>query len=171
MARRSRVEINRAALDEVMGGLADGVSEISSRILLHAALRAPDAPVKGEGLVRRNAAITFVGKKRVFQRRGDGGTGTVRKPRGSTGLREGQVYGIVGFGFPGMFQELGTVNHAAQPFLTPAAAQVVGSEAHVALSTAMQRRLRGERDPKSAEIGARVSAARAARAARQAGDT
>ena len=164
MARRSRVEINRAALDEVMGGLADGVSAIGGRILLHATLRAPDATPFGVGLVKSGAALTFVGKKRVFQRRGDGGTTTVRKPRGSAGLRDGKVLGVVGFGFPGMFQELGTVNHAAQPFLSPAAAQVVGSEAHVELSKAMQRRLRGERDPKSAEISARISAARAARA-------
>jgi hypothetical protein len=170
MARRSRVEINRAGLDAVMGGLADGVSAIASRILLRAVLKAPDAPAMGEGLVRRNAAITFVGKKRVFQRRGDGDGATVKKPRGSDRLQEGRVLAIVGFGFPGMFQEFGTVHHGAQPFLTPAASEVVGSEAQVLLSTAMQRRLRGERDPKSAEIGARISAARAARAARQAGD-
>lgn len=166
MARRSRVEINRAALDEVTGGLADGVFDIARAIMRVAESRAPDATPFGEGLVMRGAAATFVGRKRTHQVRTDGQGGTVPKPRGSTRLVEGQVYGIVGFGFPGMFQELGTVHHGAQPFLTPAASEVVGGEANVRLSKAMQRRLRGERDPKSAEISARIAAAKAAREAR-----
>lgn len=168
MARRSRLEINRAALDEVQGGLADGVFDVARAILRVAESRAPDAPPFGEGLVSRGAAAVWVGKKRTHQVRSDGQTATIRKPRGSRRLDAAGITGIVGFGFPAMFQELGTVNHRAQPFLTPSVSEVVGGEAQILLSKAMQRRLRGERDPKSADISARVQAARAARAARNA---
>jgi hypothetical protein len=164
MARRSRLEVNRAALDVVTLGLADGVFDVARAILRVAEATAPDAEPYGEGLVSRGAAITFVGSKRTHQVRTDGSSTTVRKPRGSRRLAGAGVTGIVGFGFPSMFQELGTVNHRAQPFLTPAVAEVAGGEAKVLLSRAMQRRLRGERDPKSADISARVGAARAARA-------
>jgi len=168
MARRPRIEINRAALDEVQAGWADGVFDITRAIMRVAESRAPDATPYGEGLVERGAAIVWVGRKRTHQVRTDGQTGTVRKPRGSSRLGP-SVLGIVGFGFPGMFQELGTVHHRAQPFLTPAAAEIVGSEAKILLSKAMQRRLKGQRDPKSAEISARIGAARAARAAKSGG--
>jgi len=35
------------------------------------------------------------------------------------------IQAIVGYGFPGRFQEFGTVNQPARPFLSPAAQQVL----------------------------------------------
>lgn len=173
MARKSRVVINRAALDEVTGGLADGVFDITRAILRVSEADAPDAEPYGEGLVMRGGAVTFVGRKRVHQVRTDGQSTNILKPKGSRGVtgdeRAGQILGLVGWGFPAMFLEFGTVHAAPHPFFTAAVSEVVGSEAEILLSKAMQRRLRGERDPKSAEIGARIAAARAAKAARNAG--
>ena len=163
MARRSRMEFNRAAITEVEAGFADGVFDIARAILRVSESNAPDAEPYGEGLVMRGAAITFVGNKRTHQVRTDGGEALVRKPRGSRGLKGTGVTGVVGWGFPAMFLEMGTVKMPAQPFFTPAVSEVVGGEARLLLSKAMQRRLRGERDPKSAGITERVKAARAAR--------
>lgn len=180
MARRSRLEINRAALDAVDGGVAEGVFDIARAILRVSEADAPDASsghypksagggprLAGEGLVMRGAAMTWAGRKKVNQVRTDGGSENVRKPRGSRGLVEGQINGMVGWGFPSMFLEFGTVHAPPHPFFTKAASEVVGSEAEILLSKAMQRRLRGERDPKSAGITARIQAAREAAAAKR----
>jgi hypothetical protein len=161
MARRSRVEINRAKLDEVMGGLADGVFDVARAIGVVAENRAPDATPYGEGLVDRLGAIVWVRGQKVHEWSSSG-----RRPDKPRALRvksAGEVVGVVGAGFPGMFQELGTVHHSAQPFLTPSAQEIVGSEARLLLSKAMERRLRGERSANTAKIRERIAASRAAK--------
>ena len=51
---------------------------------------------------------------------------TVAPPAFAQNLHKerGNILAIVGFGFPGRFQELGTVHQPAKPFLTPAVSQV-----------------------------------------------
>lgn len=161
--RRSRTEINRAALDEVEAGLADGVFDIARAIVRVAESRAPDATPYGEGLVDRGGAALWVrGKKTHESTTGDGRR--VDKPRSLRVRTAGTIVGAAGFGFPAMFQEFGTVHHGAQPFFTPAVAEVIGSDAKVILTAAMERRLRGERSVNTARIRERIAASRAARA-------
>lgn len=164
MARLSRVVINRRALDEVTGGIADGLFDLARAIVRVAEANAPDAAPFGEGLVERGGAVAYVGRRRVHETRGPDGS-TVKKPRREARLNPGEVMAVAGFGFPARFQELGTVHHRAQPFFTPAVNEVV-PDAPLVLSRAMKRRLRGERDPRSAEISGRIADARAKRAAR-----
>jgi hypothetical protein len=162
MARRSRVEINRAAVDEVLGGFADGIFDIVRAAGTVAEQLAPDATPYGEGLVDRIGAAVWVKGRKTHQWSSSGATPD--KPRDLRVRSEGEIVGVVGAGFPGMFQELGTVHHGAQPFLTPAVAEIIGSEAEVRLSAAMQRRLRGERSANTTRIRERIAASRAARA-------
>lgn len=168
--RRSRVEINRAALDEVRAGFADGVFDIARAIGAVAANDAPDAGTGvyptgaprefGQGLVDRVGAAVWVNGRKTHEWGSAGGSPD--KPRELRVRSEAAVIGVVGAGFPGMFQELGTVHHPAQPFMTPAASEVIGSEANVRLSKAMQRRLRGERSAVGVQIRQRIAASRAA---------
>jgi len=167
MARRSRTEINRAALNEVVGGLADGVFDLARAVAVVAANDAPDSPYEpyptGKGLPEQGGVLVYWNGKRTHEY-STGHPGTPNLPRG-IGVRKriGYVLGIVGFGFPCMFNELGTVKMHAQPFLTPAASDVIGSEAPIVLSAAMERRLRGQRSPNTAKIKARIAASRAAK--------
>jgi hypothetical protein len=71
-----------------------------------------------------------------------GAPGAVAKPRGlkvTKGAHD--IVGAVGFDFPAMFQEIGTVHQPARPFVTPAAIEVIGTEAEVILSKEMGRHL------------------------------
>lgn len=159
MARRSRVEINRAALDEVYGGLADGVFDVARAVGVLTANRVPfletdpDVPPLHhlEDVV---GAVVYVGGKRTAE----WSSGPLRpdKPR-EVRVRSSPatVTAVVGMGFPGMFTELGTLGAPAQPALTPSAVEVVGFEAQLLLSKAMQRRLAGHRSAKTFAIAAR----------------
>lgn len=134
MASGTRVVLNRAALDEVRGGLADGVFDLASAVLEAAERRAPDRSPIGEGLVAHGAAAVWTDGKQTHE------TAAIEKPR-ELGALPDEIVGVVGFTFPGRFQETGTEHHGPQPFLTPAAADVLGSGAEIILSTAMARRL------------------------------
>lgn len=158
------MEINRAALDAIDAGLTDGVFDIARAILRVAEQRVPDAPPYGEGLVDRGGAAVWANGRKVAEVT-SGPDGKVDKPRGLVLKRAGAaIVGVVGFGFPAMFVELGTVNMRAEPFLTPSAIEVIGADAQLILSKDMARRLRGERSEKTAMIQARIQASRAARA-------
>lgn len=119
--RTTRVELNRRRMHEVALALGDGVHEVGKRIIEVA--DPPDATPHGEGLVTRGGVLTYVDAKKIA---GWTLSGEVpSKPRDVKIRQErGNILAIVGFGFPGRFQELGTVNHGAQPFLTPAISQV-----------------------------------------------
>ena len=166
--RRSRVEVNRAALDEVNRGLADGIFDLARAVAVVASNDAPDSPYEpyptGKGLPEQGGALVYVGGKRTHEY-STGHPGRPNLPRG-IGVRKriGEITGIVGFGFPAMFNELGTVKMHAQPFVTPAASDVVGSQARVILSSAMERRLAGQRSSNTAKIRERIAASRAAKA-------
>ena len=163
MARRSRVELNRSRLDEVRGGLADGVFDLVRAIGVVASNNAPDSPYEpyptGKGLPEQIGAMVYVDGKRTAEWSADGQR-RPDLPKGQQVRARGGIIGIVGAGFPGLFNETGTVNMHAQPFLTPAANDVIGSEAPVILSKAMARRLSGLRSTNTAKIRARIAAAR-----------
>lgn len=165
--KRSRVEIYRETLAAVDLGLADGVFDVCRAIIRVAESRAPDAEPYGEGLVMHGGAATWLNGRKTAEMT-TGYSGKVTKPR-SVRVRANKITGVAGWGFPSMFLEFGTVNMPAQPFFTPAVDEVVGSEANIILSKDMERRLRGERNPKSQEIAAKITASRAAKAARLAG--
>ena len=139
--RTKRVETYRGFADAVRLGAADGLFEIAKQIVDTASPNAPDAPPLGQGLPKQGGAIAWVGKKKVNNASLDGSQ--VVKPR-TLVLTEDQETAVAGFGFPARFQELGTVYAHAQPFLTPAAMEVV-PDGEAVLSAAMQRRLKGAR--------------------------
>lgn len=139
MARRTstRVVMNRAAMSRVELALADGLGAVGREVLDDA--DPPDATPYGEGLVTNGGLLVYIGDKKVAGFGLDGKQ--PRKPRGVRvrGQHETQV--IVGFGFPGRFQELGTVHHPAQPFLTPAMQRVV-PRAAIIMAGVVQQQLR-----------------------------
>lgn len=113
-----KVVMNRAALDAIKLGAADGGQAAGELVLQLADGQVPDREPYGRGLVKTGKVATYVDGKKV--------AGTGSAPRGA-GVPVGTVT-FVGYGFPGRFQELGTVHHAAQPFLTPAMAEGTGGE-------------------------------------------
>jgi len=115
LARRAaKVELNHAALDAITRAVADGAFELAKSIVSGA--DAPDATPFGEGLVDAGGVIAYVDRKLVATH-STGADQTVKKPRAAK-LGPGIVV-IGGYGFPGRFQEGGTVNQPARPFLTP----------------------------------------------------
>ncbi len=121
----SRVVLNKAALDQTQRAIGEGVKLIARSIAEQAASRAPDATPFGVGLVDQWGVLVYVNGKKIDDASGDGST--VKKPRGARTSKTGGLEAFVGFGFPGRFQETGTVNHAAQPFFTPAVMGVLPS--------------------------------------------
>jgi hypothetical protein len=110
----ARVVMNRAALNEVGEAVAMGI-EVALEVIVREA-DPPDAPPYGQGLKQRGGWIVYHGTKKVA-----GGSISGKQPRKPRErLTPGAITGIAGFGFPGRFQEMGTVHHSAQPFLWPA---------------------------------------------------
>lgn len=112
----ARVVMNRKALDEVQLAIADGMEAVCREIVKTA--RPPDATPFGEGLVTRGGWLVYNGSKKIAGGSLDGKQ--PKKPRAMTVRGQRGISAIAGFGFPGRFQEMGTVNHSAQPFLWPA---------------------------------------------------
>jgi len=157
----ARVVLNRAALDQVTLALADGMFALAQKIVDTA--HPPDDPPYGEGLVTEGAAICWVNGRKVastparpiekIEEHVTGGSfghavqfhktrkvgGTPTKPRGLK-LDSPGITAVAGFGFPGRFNEIGTVHQPARPFLSPAAAEVL-PDAPITLSRAMAKRL------------------------------
>lgn len=124
MARKpsARVVLNRQALGELRVAWADGALAVGEHIIRLA--RPPDRTPYGAGLVTRGGWLGYVGNKKI----GGGGLDgkQPKKPRSFRVRGTEQIQIIAGFGFPGRFQEFGTTNHAAQPFLSPAVDAGVG---------------------------------------------
>ena len=119
--RSSRVVLNRRGLDQVRLVIGDGVHEVGKAIVTTA--RPPDAQPYGVGLVTTGGVLTYVDGKRIDARSETGGA-----PKQPRRVRVGGTKGamaIVGYGFPGRFQELGTSHNPPQPFLTPARNAVI----------------------------------------------
>lgn len=119
MARKpsAKVVLNRAALTELGLALAEGVEEVVHTMAEAAGDNAPDAAPFGEGLIKDIGWLVYVGPKKV-------GGGSLQgnqpaKPRAFKAEATG-ITAMVGAGFPGRFQETGTVNQPARPWFTPA---------------------------------------------------
>jgi HK97 gp10 family phage protein len=115
----SRMEVNYAALEKAQQAVASGVLALGESVARHAAADAPvsDDPRYGHVKDQWGAAV-YVNGKKVGDVSADGSA--VAKPREFRAARTG-VSGIVGFGFPARFVEVGTSDTPAQPFLSPAA--------------------------------------------------
>lgn len=129
----ARTVVNKAALDAITRGFADGAAAIGQAIIERA--DPPDAEPFGKGLVTTGDWGVWAGTKKV--------DGTASKPR-TVRLQRDAITMVAGFGFPGRFQELGTVHHAAQPFLTPAMLEVL-PDAEAYLKPAVRKALAGVR--------------------------
>lgn len=134
MARRisSRTVVNRKALDAINAGYVDAFEALGQRFV--EVVKPPDATPYGEGLVTTPDFGIWVNGKKV--------AGTATKPRGAK-VKTGVTL-IAGEGFPGRFQEFGTVTNPAQPHVTPAMEEVIPG-ASAFLSEKVRARLRGVR--------------------------
>lgn len=130
MARRisSRTVMNRKALDAISEGMAAAMERVGQDFV--ETVDPPDATPFGEGLVTSpDWGVWAYGKKVA---------GTAKKPRKAKARKDGILL-VAGEGFPGRFQELGTIHHGAQPHVTPAM---------VAVLNGLPDRLREEVDPR-----------------------
>lgn len=142
MPRKSsaRVVLNRSALTELGLALAEGVEEIVRTVVETA--DPPDATPFGEGLVTEGGWLVYQGSNKVAG-------GSLRgvqpkKPRAFRVRGTTAITGIAGFGFPGRFQETGTVHQPARPWFTPAAVKVKGVAGEIMRET-VGPRLRSKR--------------------------
>jgi len=126
---------NRQAFEELTLATADGLFALAVEIVDNA--HPHDAPPYGEGLVDQGGAVAWVGKKKVAGTTIDGKQ--IKKPR-ALRLDAGDVTAIGGYGFPARFHELGTIDTAAYPFLTPSAVEAV-PHADATVGAAMRKRL------------------------------
>lgn len=133
MPRRpsARVVMNRQAVDAIWLGYADGMQQVGLNVLERTRPRVPDRPPIGKGLVKSGRATTYVNGQKV--------AGTSNAPRASH--PPGGIITVIGYGFPGRFNEVGTIHQPARPFLTPGMAAEVPS-AGPAAAVAIERRLR-----------------------------
>jgi hypothetical protein len=144
----ARVVLNRAALDAVTLGLADGLFDVARQIVTTAR---PPSDVETETpaehreetrrspLVRNGGAIAWVSGRKIAGFSLDGRA--PKKPR-EVRTPRGQIVAVAGFGFPGRFTEFGTIHETPHPFLSPAIAETL-PEAVPVLRAAMQTRLAG----------------------------
>jgi len=124
MARKtsSRVVLNRSRLDRVHLAMATGVYQVGKEILR--ATHPPDATPWGVGLVNNGGVLLYRGRAKLAGFGLDGRQ--PRPPRAARVSRDPNLtQAIVGYGFPGRFQELGTIHQRARPFLTPAVQQIL----------------------------------------------
>lgn len=116
----ARVVVNRKAVATLDLIHADGLLAVAKAVVEEA--NPPDATPYGQGLVNAGGAIAYVGSKKVGGFGQDGRQPP--KPRGLAVKGSTEVVAIAGYGFPGRFQEMGTVHQPARPFLTPAVFRV-----------------------------------------------
>ena len=105
--------------DPAMLALLDGMVDVVREVLDTA--KVPDAPPIGEGLIERGGIYAMAFGKAIAT-----GGEDVKKPRGYRATRCG-VDVLGGFTYPARFNEIGTVNQPARPFLAPAVVAVVTS--------------------------------------------
>ena len=117
MAKPSaRVVLNRSRLAALTLSVADGMAEVARTVLDTA--DPPDATPFGAGLVTSGGYLVYVNGQKTA---GYGQDGKQPKPPRAARVSRGSGVAVVtGYGFPGRFQEFGTVHHAPQPFFTPA---------------------------------------------------
>ncbi len=157
--RKARVIMNRAALDELQLGMADGLLQLGQQIIAEARANAPRDPEiaakRGVPMMADTGhAVVYALGKKVGGEEGETG-----KPRGMKTSKGSADLGVW-FSSPlAHFAELGTIKETARPFLTPALMANVGDTGPV-VKAAMNKRAASapQRAMKSAEIKARIAA-------------
>lgn len=139
---QARIVLNRKAFEQIELANVDGLLAVAEEVIETA--RPPDAPPYGQGLLQGGGTLAYLGNKKVGGQMQDGRN--VSKPRS---LRLRDMVAIAGWGFPGRFVELGTVDTSAQPFLTRSVS-IVEPQADVVISDRIRGRLAGLRDPRAA---------------------
>ena len=131
MARKPNVRtvLNRKALAAFAAGIADGMEQLGEEFVQ--TVQPPDAQPFGKGLVTTPDFGVWSNGKKV--------AGGATKPRSVRVRQHGAVL-IAGEGFPGRFQELGTIHHSAQPHVTPAMLAVLPGAGRY-IKPAVRRRL------------------------------
>jgi len=112
----ARVVMNRRAMNEVEAAIADGIVDLGRAVI--EAGDPPDAAPYGQGLVTRGGVLVYYNGGKVAGWGEDG-----RQPKKPRSFKVAAMRGItaaIGWGFPGRFQEFGTVHHGAQPFFVRA---------------------------------------------------
>lgn len=123
-----RVELDLRALNVARYEAGRGLLAVAEEALARADV--PDQPPYGEGLIETGAAGAWLDGVKV------GGEADVPDGESTDG-----IVGYVGYGFPAHFQENGTVNQPARPFLTPAVDSATGDgEGIIARTVRMDRR-------------------------------
>lgn len=129
----ARTVLNKQALNAIAQGFAEGMGALGQAII--EITTPPDAEPFGEGLVTTGDWGVWAGTKKVG--------GTASRPRGVKLSKTGITL-IAGYGFPGRFQELGTIHQPARPFFTPSVVEEIPqTEEH--LKRPVQRALKGVR--------------------------
>lgn len=135
----TRVVLDRRELAAVVTAAGVGVYEWAADVVEDAADNAPDATPYGVGIVTGGGVVAYANGRKIGSWAAEGEPDTPRE-LGSTGRGEIAVAG--GFRFPARFQELGTVRHGAQPFLSPALSRGTPQLAE-RVAAAVKRRARG----------------------------
>jgi len=151
--REAKIVYNKAAIDALYAGMADGLIELGEAIIADASERAP----KDTGDMSRTGYVTVFGQGKLVH--GSGQVAAAKnRPRGVK-VPKDQVVMIAAFASPlAHLQELGTVKMAAHPFLAPALMANV-RDAGPYVSGAMSRY--AATASKRADNGAMIAALRA----------
>lgn len=113
----SRVVLDRAEIDRVVIAAGVGAYEFANDVIDDAADNAPDATPYGVGIVTGGGVVAFANGRQIGSWSARGETDA---PRALDTAGRGQIAVAGGFRFPARFQELGTIHHGSQPFLSPA---------------------------------------------------
>ncbi|HUW17469.1 MAG TPA: hypothetical protein VMW94_10355 [Actinomycetes bacterium] len=156
--RRAKIVMNKAGVDALFAGMADGLAELGEKIIAEAAAKAPRdaaaAAAAGRPMLKDTGSVVVWGQGKLVVGSGDR-KASAQKPRGLKTPKD-QVVMIAGFGsFVAHFNELGTVHMPARPFLTPAIlANVPGAGKYVSGAISRYAASAGDRATRGAAIGA-----------------
>ena len=167
--RAAKIVMNKAAIDALYAGMADGLIALGGAIIADASERAPkDAEIaakRGVPMLKDTGFISVWGPvkgKSVLVHGSAQVAASKNKPRGVRTPID-QVVLVAGFASPlAHLQELGTIKMKAHPFLTPVLMANVGNAGEY-VKGAMSRytATAGARAERGAVINARRAAAKA----------
>lgn len=128
-----RTVVNRKALTAIREAHVAALEDMGQQLL--AVAKVPDDPPYGVGMIQTGTYGVWSDGRKV--------AGLARKPRGVRLPTSGVVM-VAGYGFPAHFLEFGTIRMRPQPFVTPAALEVV-PQAKTHLSFRLRKALAGFR--------------------------
>jgi len=121
--RNVKIQYNKAAVDALYAGVADGVIELLTAVRDDAVARAPRDPEtaarRGVPMMADTARVAVYAAGKLVSGTGER-TASGNKPKGAKTPAD-QIVGFVMFDSPiSHFAELGTIKEVARPFLLPA---------------------------------------------------